>query len=128
MLAKILAYNKSAVCRIVVPALHSVLYYSKQCPNSVATLCCSKKSSLRIVSPTSPKKVWFLYVGKIPDDLIFSPLLQNFMLFLHQKMSLLFFLSRSCYFFVELRWPVAQRSLFRPSFSFSTFQICGHDN
>ena len=44
--------------------------------------------------------------------LIFSPPLQNFMLFLPQKMSPLFFLSRFISFLVDLRWPVALLSLF----------------
>ena len=60
--------------------------------------------------------------------LIFSPPLQNFMLFLQQKMSPLFFLSRSSSF---SRWAsLACRLTFfcSLSFSFSIFQICGHDN
>ena len=60
--------------------------------------------------------------------LIFSPPLQNFMLFLQQKMSPLFFLSRSSSF---SRWAsLACRLTFfcSLSFSFSIFKICGHDN
>ena len=54
--------------------------------------------------------------------LIFSPPLQNFMLFLQQKMSPFFFLSRSSSF---SRWASVACRL---AFSFSIFQICGHDN
>ena len=61
--------------------------------------------------------------------LIFSPPLQNFMLFLQQKMSpLFFFLCRSSTF---SRLASLARRLtfsFSLSFSFSIFQICGHDN
>ena len=39
--------------------------------------------------------------------LIFSPPLQNFMLFLPKKMSPLFFLSRSSFFLIGHCWPVA---------------------
>ena len=106
LLAEILAYNKSAVCRSASPAFSFVLF--KTMSNNVATLCCSKNRRCES-SRQHHLKVWFSYVGKIPDDLIFSLPLQNLMLFLHQKMSLLFFLSRSCYFPVELRWPVTQR-------------------
>ena len=67
---------------------------------------------------------------KIPAvSLIFSPPLQNFMFFLQQKMSPLFFLSRSSSF---SHWALLAC---RPSFSFSLsfsspsiFQIFGHDN
>ena len=44
--------------------------------------------------------------------LIFSPPLQNFMLFLQQKMSPLFFYLALALFLVELRWPVALLSFF----------------
>ena len=54
--------------------------------------------------------------------LIFSPPLQNFMLFVRQKMSPLFFLSSSSSF---SRWASLAC---RRTFSFSVFQICGHDN
>ena len=60
--------------------------------------------------------------------LIFSPPLQNFMLFLQQKMPPLFFLSRSSSF---SRWAsLACHLTFSVSLSsfFSIFQICGHDN
>ena len=61
--------------------------------------------------------------------LIFSPPLQNFMLFLQQKMSpLFFFLCRSGTF---SRLASLARRLtfsFSLSFSFSIFQICGPDN
>ena len=60
--------------------------------------------------------------------LIFSPALQNGMLFLQQKMSSLFFLSRSSSF---SRWAsLACRLTFSFSLSFSSsiFHICGHDN
>ena len=61
--------------------------------------------------------------------LSFSPLLQNFMLFLQQKVSPLFFLSLAlAVLFVELRWPVLYFLFFSVSLSFSIFQICGHDN
>ena len=57
--------------------------------------------------------------------LIFSPPLQNFMLFLQQKMSPMFFLSRSSSF---SRWASLACRLtfsFSLSFSFSIFQFCG---
>ena len=54
--------------------------------------------------------------------LIFSPPLQNFMLFLQQKMSPFFFLTRYSSF---SRWASVACRL---TFSFSIFQICGHDN
>ena len=60
--------------------------------------------------------------------LIFSPPLQDFMLFIPQKMSPLFFLSRSISF---SRWASLAFRLtfsFSLSFSFSIFQFCGHDN
>ena len=61
--------------------------------------------------------------------LSFSPLLQNFMLFLQQKVSPLFFLSLAlAVLFVELRWPVLYFLFFSVSLSFSIFQICRHDN
>ena len=44
--------------------------------------------------------------------LIFSPPLQDFMLFLPQKMSPLFFYLALFLFLVELRWPFALLSLF----------------
>ena len=55
--------------------------------------------------------------------LIFSLTLQNFMFFLQQKMSPLFFsISLQLFFLVELRWPVALLSLFCISLSlFSKF-------
>ena len=94
------------------PALHPVLYYSKQCPNNFATLCCSKNRRCDS-SSQHHLKAWFSYVGKIPDNLIFSPSLQNFMLFLHQKMSLLFF---SLSLLLFSRWASLACS---PTFSFS---------
>ena len=60
--------------------------------------------------------------------LIFSPPLQNGMLFLQQKMSSLFFLSRSSSF---SRWASLACHLtfsFSLSSFFSIFRICGHDN
>ena len=63
--------------------------------------CCSLFCHRRSFSPRWPLAF-----------LIFSPPLQNFMLFLPQKMSPLFFLSRFISFLVELRWPVALLSLF----------------
>ena len=61
--------------------------------------------------------------------LIFSPPLQNFMLFLRQKMSPFFF-SISLLLFFSLSFaglsPYFLR--FSLSFSFSIFQICEHDN
>ena len=61
--------------------------------------------------------------------LFFSPLLQNFMLFLQQKVSPLFFLSLAvAVLLVELRWPFLYFLFFSVCLSFSIFQICGHDN
>ena len=61
--------------------------------------------------------------------LSFSPLLQNFMLFLQQKVSPLFFLSLAvAVLLVELRWPFLYFLFFSVCLSFSIFQICGHDN
>ena len=60
--------------------------------------------------------------------IIFSPPLQNFMLFLPQKTSPLFFVSLSSSF---SRWASRACRLtfsFSLSFSSSIFQICGHDN
>ena len=71
-------------------------------------------SKCRLFSPRQP--VAFL---------IFSPPLQNFMLFLQQKMSPLFFLSRSMSF---SRVPCPLTFSFSFSFSFSAFKICAHDN
>ena len=57
--------------------------------------------------------------------LFFSPLLQNFMLFLQQKVSPLFFLSLAvAVLLVELRWPVLYFLFFSVSLSLSIFQIC----
>ena len=57
--------------------------------------------------------------------IIFSPPLQNFMLFLPQKTSPLFCVSLSlALFLVELRWPVALLSLFL-CISLSLFSKCG---
>ena len=58
--------------------------------------------------------------------LIFSPQLQNFMLFLQQKMSSLFFLSRSSSFSRLASLACLLTFSFSLSFSFSIFQICGH--
>ena len=53
--------------------------------------------------------------------LIFSPLLQNFMLFLRQKnASFVFSLSSGSFS------PALSLLASRPTFSFSIFQICGH--
>ena len=61
--------------------------------------------------------------------LFFSPLLQNFMLFLQQKVSPLLFLSLAlAVLLVELRWPVLYFLFFSVALSFSIFQICGQDN
>ena len=61
--------------------------------------------------------------------LFFSPLLQNFMLFLQQKVSPLFYLSLAvAVLLVELRWPFLYFLFFSVCLSFSIFQICGHDN
>ena len=69
-------------------------------------------------------------VARVLAFLIFSPPLQNFMIFLQEKKCPLFFLSRSSSFSrwaslaCRLTWPVS----FSSSFSFSIFQMCGHDN
>ena len=61
--------------------------------------------------------------------LFFSPLLQNFMLFLQQKVSPLFYLSLAvAVLLVELRWPFLYFLFFSVCLSFSIFQICGHDD
>ena len=60
--------------------------------------------------------------------LIFSPPLQNLMLILQQKMSPLFFLSRSSSFSRSASLACRLTFSFSLSFSFSVFQICGHDN
>ena len=65
------------------------------------TCSCSLFFHCRSFSPSWPLAV-----------LIFSPPLQNFMLFLQQKMSPLFFLLVLALFLFELRWPVALLSLF----------------
>ena len=60
--------------------------------------------------------------------LIFLPPLQNFMSFLQQKMSSLFFLSRSGSFSHGASLACRPAFSFFLSFSFSIFQILGHDN
>ena len=46
----------------------------------------------------------------------------------NQKCLLCFFSLALALFLIELYWPVALLFLFSLSFSFSIFQICGHDN
>ena len=59
---------------------------------------------------------------------IFSPLLQNFMLFLQQKkVSFVFSLSLQLFSLFSFAGCRSTFSFFL-SFSFSVFQICGHDN
>ena len=60
--------------------------------------------------------------------LIFSPPLQNFMLFLQQKIFPLLFLSRSSSFPGWASLACRPAYCFSPPFSFSIFHICGHDN
>ena len=77
------------------------------------TCSCSLFSHCRSFSPRRPLAF-----------LIFSPPLQNFMLFLQQKMPPMFFLSRSSSF--PRRTSLAFRLTFSFSLSFSSsvFQIC----
>ena len=79
--------------------------------------CCSLFCHRRSFSPRWPLAF-----------LIFSPPLQNLMLILQQKMSPLFFLSRSSSFSRSASLACRLTFSFSLSFSFSVFQICGHDN
>ena len=60
--------------------------------------------------------------------LIFSPPLQNFMLFLQQK-KVSFVFSLSLQLFCQFSFAGCRPTFsFSLSFSFSVFQMCGHDN
>ena len=90
--------------------LHVLWRKCRACSCSLFFHCCS-------FSPTWPLAF-----------LILSPQLQNFMLFLQQKMSPLFFLSRSSSFSRLASLACRLTFSFSLSFCFCIFQICGHDN
>ena len=89
--------------------LHILWRKCRTCSCSLFSHCCSFPPS------------------RLPAFLILSLPLQNFLLFLQQTMSPLFFLSCSSAFFSLSFAGVSPYFVFF-SFSFSIFQICGHDN